>query len=79
MLLVFDDIYQNQPQQKNEIKDFFKDQTIHLSRPLTYRGLTLVGISSPQTDGQRYISLSEGLKSDYIQINEVSEAGNVPQ
>ena len=79
MLLVFDDIYQNQPQQKNEIKDFFKDQTIHLSRPLTYRGLTLVGISSPQTDGQRYISLSEGLKSDYIQINEVSESGNVPQ
>ena len=79
MLLVFDDIYKDQSQDKNLIKDFFKEQTIHLSKPLTYRGLTLVGISSPQNDGQRYISLSEGIKSGHIQINEVNEFGNVPQ
>ena len=79
MLLVFDDIYKDQSQGKNLIKDFFKEQTIHLSKPLTYRGLTLVGISSPQSDGQRYISLSEGIKSGHIQINEINEFGNVPQ
>ena len=33
---------------------FFKNQTIRLSKPLSYRGLTLVGISSPKNDGQRY-------------------------
>ena len=44
MLLVFDDIYKDQSQDKNLIKDFFKQQTIHLSKPLTYRGLTLVGL-----------------------------------
>ena len=79
MLLVLDDIYNNQLPKKSFVKDFFKNQTIRLSKPLSYRGLTLVGISSPNNDGQRYITLSEGLKLNQIQVNEVSESGNVPQ
>ena len=79
MLLVLDDIYKNQTPKKSFVKDFFKNQTIRLSKPLSYRGLTLVGISSSKNDGQRYITLSEGLKLNQIQINEVSESGNVPQ
>ena len=51
MLLVLDDIYKNQTPKKSFVKDFFKNQTIRLSKPLSYRGLTLVGISSPKNDG----------------------------
>ena len=80
MLLVFDDIYNNDQSNKSFIKDFFNNQTLHLSRPMTYKGLTLVGISSPnKTDGQRYLTLSEGIRSGNVKIAEVSESGNVPK
>ena len=80
MLLVFDDIYNNDQSNKSFIKDFFNNQTLHLSRPMTYKGLTLVGISSPsKTDGQRYLTLSEGIRSGSVKIAEVSESGNVPK
>ena len=80
MLLEFDNIYQEQTEKKSQVKDFFHNQTIQLSKPMTYKGLTLVGISNPKkTDGQRYLTLSEGIKSGSVRIAEVSEAGNVPK
>jgi len=80
MLLVYDDIYQNPSSNKKIIKDFFEGKTIKLSRPLSYKGLTLVGISSPQKgDGQRYINLAQGIQSGDIQIREISESGSVPK
>ena len=60
--------------------DFFHDQTLQLSKPLTYKGLTLVGISNPnKDDGQCYLTLTEGIKSGDVIIKEVSEGGNVPK
>lgn len=80
MLLVFDDIYEQQPKEKSLIKDFFENQTIKLSKPLSYKGLTLVGISSARRlDGQRYTTLAEAIKSGQVRICEVSESGNVPK
>ena len=46
-MLLLDDIYKNQTPKKSFVKDFFKTKQ-RLSKPLSYRGLTLVGISSPK-------------------------------
>ena len=80
MKLKLDNAYENDDFKNSFIMDFFHDQTLQLSKPLTYKGLTLVGISNPKKDdGQRYLTLTEGIKSGDVIIKEVSEGGNVPK
>ena len=80
MKLKLDNAYENNDFKNSFIMDFFHDQTLQLSKPLTYKGLTLVGISNPKKDdGQRYLTLTEGIKSGDVIIKEVSEGGNVPK
>ena len=47
MKLKLDNAYENNDFKNTFIMDFFHDQTLQLSKPLTYKGLTLVGISNP--------------------------------
>ena len=85
MKLKLDNAYENNDFKNSFIMDFFHDQTLQLSKPLTYKGLTLVGISNPKKDdGQRYITLTEGIKSGEVIIKDetilngpICEAGGV--